>query len=248
MDDLAALRQGLLRLRSIIAAERFSHALYRHYLMLKAGYRQDQLRDDHGRWADEGGSQRPQRTRLAANERGPLGPGGLARMAVELARHAIDAFRDEHIFWDLFRRRVGTVTTTEIDGVRYFGSNSTAPSYSSTDRREAEVMRDVLIRKYPDIMKTERIGRKPNDAVFHAEANILMRVARENGGTLSGRSIEMYSDRAMCSDSCPIVLPKLGLELGNPTVTFVGPEGEEGPCEMAGGFNRGHHEKRNLLR
>jgi hypothetical protein len=50
MDDPAAIRQGLLRLKSIIAAERFSHALYRHYLALKAGYRPNQLRDDDGRW------------------------------------------------------------------------------------------------------------------------------------------------------------------------------------------------------
>ena len=53
MDELAAIRQGLLRLKSIIAAERFSRALYRHYLALKAGYREDQLRDELGRWIDE---------------------------------------------------------------------------------------------------------------------------------------------------------------------------------------------------
>jgi hypothetical protein len=225
MDDLAAIRQGLLRLRSIVAAERFSHALYRHYLALKAGYRQDQLRDDHGRWADEGGGARPQRTRLAANERRPLGPGGVALMAAELAQRAIEASRDGHIMWDLFRQRVGTVSTTEVDGVRYFGSNSTAPSYTNADYREAVAMRNALIAKYPDIMQTESTGQKPNDAVFHAEANVLLRAARENSGTLSGRTLEVHSDREMCN-SGPVVLPKLGLELGNPTVTFVEPNGE----------------------
>jgi len=37
--------------------------------------------------------------------------------------------------------------------------------------------------------------------------------------------LELHTDREMCSTSCPIVLPKLGLEYGNPTVTFVGPSG-----------------------
>jgi hypothetical protein len=224
-DDLAAIRQGLLRLKSIIAAERFSRALYRHYLALKDGYRPDQLRDDHGRWSDEAGSQRPQRTRLAANEGAPLGPRGLARMAVELAQRAIEAYRTDQLMWDMFRQRIGTVSTTEVDGVRYFGSNSTAPSYTDADYREAAAYRDVLVAKYPDIMATNNIGAKPNDAVFHAEANILLRIARDNGGTLAERSIEIHSDRPLCS-SCNTALPYIGMELGNPTVTFVGPQGQ----------------------
>lgn len=85
MDDLAAFRQGLLRLRSIIAAEQFSRALYRHYLALTAGYREDQLRDELGKWTDEGEASRS-RVRLAAGEKPPLGPRGLARIAVELAQ------------------------------------------------------------------------------------------------------------------------------------------------------------------
>jgi hypothetical protein len=85
-------------------------------------------------------------------------------------------------------------------------------------------MRDILIEKHPDVMKRDNIGRKPNDAVFHAEATVLFRAARENGGTLTGRTIEVVADRSMC-DSCKKVLPVVGLELGNPTVSFVDPAG-----------------------
>jgi hypothetical protein len=35
--------------------------------------------------------------------------------------------------------------------------------------------------------------------------------------------------------SCDKVLPKIGLELGNPTVTFIGPTGIIGTMHMAGG-------------
>lgn len=73
-------------------------------------------------------------------------------------------------------------------------------------------------------MNTENIGRRPNDAMFHAEANILMRVARDNGGSLAGRSLEIHSDRSLCP-SCEDVLPYVGVELGNPVVTFVNPGG-----------------------
>jgi hypothetical protein len=86
-------------------------------------------------------------------------------------------------------------------------------------------MRRVLIQKYPDVMKTDNIGQKPNDALFHAEATVLLRAARENGGTLAGQTLEVFADGAMC-DSCKKVLPKLGFELGNPTVTFVDDAGQ----------------------
>jgi uncharacterized protein with HEPN domain len=65
-----------------------------------------------------------------------------------------------------------------------------APSYTSVDYREAEQMRDVLVRNYPEIMQTEHVGQKPNDSVFHSEANILMRIARDNGGSLAGHQLK----------------------------------------------------------
>jgi hypothetical protein len=73
-------------------------------------------------------------------------------------------------------------------------------------------------------MATKNIGHRPNDALFHAEVNVLLRAARENGGSLSGRSLHVVSDRKMCP-SCDVVLPKVGLELGNPTVTFTDSSG-----------------------
>ena len=56
--------------------------------------------------------------------------------------------------------------------------------------------------------------------VFHAEANALMRAAQVHGGTLSGREIEMRTDRELCW-SCRTILPGIGLQLGNPQVRIV---------------------------
>ena len=80
-------------------------------------------------------------------------------------------------------------------------------------------MRKVLIDKYPEEMATNNIGWKPNDALYHAEATALFRAARENGGSLYGRTINLYGDREICG-SCDIVLPLLSRELGNPTISF----------------------------
>ncbi len=65
---------------------------------------------------------------------------------------------------------------------------------------------------------------RARDSLDHAESTLLLRAFRARG-TLSGRAIEIHTDRDMCYTSCPFVLPKLGLELGNPVVTFVGPNG-----------------------
>ena len=117
-----------------------------------------------------------------------------------------------------------TVAYTEVGGTPFIGINSTAPGYTDADRAAATKMRGVLIEKYPDVMQTANIGWKPNDAVFHAEATILLRAAEGNGGTLAGRTIEIQVDRRMCP-GCPIVLPYVTRELGYPTVTLVGPNG-----------------------
>jgi len=98
------------------------------------------------------------------------------------------------------------------------------PSYSREDAAAAEKMRETLVEKYPEIMKDDNIGRNPNDALYHAEANLLMRAAKANGGDLAGKSLEVVVDRSMCW-SCGTVLPLVSRELGNPTVTFIGPNG-----------------------
>jgi hypothetical protein len=98
------------------------------------------------------------------------------------------------------------------------------PLYTSRDQAEADDLREKLLRKYPELER-ENTGQKPMDAVYHAETNVLLRAARKFGGTLAGRRLEVVTDRRMCP-TCPIILPKIGLELGNPTVTFIGPRGE----------------------
>ncbi len=102
--------------------------------------------------------------------------------------------------------------------------SSRYPTYTAADEFAAKRFRDVLIRKYPQVMRTDNIGAIPNDAVFHAEATLLLRAARANGGTLAGKILEVRVDRKLCP-SCRRVLPYIGLELGNPTVTFTDLDG-----------------------
>ena len=171
---------------------------------------------DGGQWTSAGGSG----PRLATRDKGGSGGGILFTIALKFFRDLIDAYRSENGLWDLFGQRRGTVTVTTFNGRHIFGSNSDSPTYTRADRALAEGVRRVLIQKYPDVMQTENIGQIPNNAVFHAEATVLLRAARENGGTLAGQTLEVFADRAMCG-SCLTVLPKLGFELGNPTVTFI---------------------------
>src|SRR5262245_14919060 len=89
-------------------------------------------------------------------------------------------------------------------------------------------MRETLIKKYPDpmaILARGNIGEYPNDSFFHAESTILLRAAGANGGSLGGKTIEVLLDRIPCP-SCEKVLPKIGLELGNPLVIYT--EGDTG--------------------
>jgi hypothetical protein len=142
----------------------------------------------------------------------------------------INAYRVTNNLPDLFGRPSwpsdkGTVAVTEIEGKLYFGVNSIAPSYTTADQKEAENWRRTLIDKYPDVLRTDNIGHVPNDSLFHAESTVLIRAAKDNNGTLEGRTIEVHTDRNVCVTSCVRVLPKLGLELGNPRVTFIQPDG-----------------------
>jgi hypothetical protein len=142
----------------------------------------------------------------------------------------INAYRATNNMPDLFGRPTwsndkGTVAVTEIDGKLYFGINSGAPGYRTADQKEADNWRGALVDKYPDELQTKNIGRIPNDSFYHAESTVLLRAARENNGTLEGRTFDVYTDRDVCTSSCLKVLPKLGLELGNPHVTFIEPGG-----------------------
>jgi hypothetical protein len=144
----------------------------------------------------------------------------MAAIAAEVAKRAIEAYRKGNGLWDLFGSRIGTVTYTEFNGEKIFGSNSTSPTYSRSDRDAAISLRGTLLEKYPNVMNSNDIGRRPNDALFHAETTALLRAARANGGTLAGKTLEVHADRILCR-SCETLLPYVGRELGNPTVTFI---------------------------
>ena len=128
-------------------------------------------------------------------------------------QRAIDAYRAQHNM----PPGDGTVAHALIDGKPVFGVNSTGSGYTVDDRMDATALRDLLINKYPDVMRTDNIGYMPNNALYHAETTLLLRAARDAGGNLNGRTIEMRVDRRLC-DSCDVVLPVITRELGNPTI------------------------------
>ncbi len=86
-------------------------------------------------------------------------------------------------------------------------------------------MRARLIQLDPGVMNAERIGGFPNDALFHAETTALLRAAEPYGGSLAGRTIEMSTDRPLCP-RCETVLPRVGLQLGNPAVQIIDGRGD----------------------
>jgi hypothetical protein len=213
----------LLAFRSNLSALRFKLALLKW--RLKAGFDPNQPRvpagnPDGGQWTDDGGTG----ARLAAADKPRIGAATIAAVAVRVAKRIIDAYRSENGLFDLFGHKDGTVAYATFDGKDIFGSNSTSPTYTSADDAAAGAMRDRLIEKYPDVMNADEVGRMPNVALYHAETTILLRAARENGGTLAGRTLEVFVDNPMCN-SCDRILPLVGLELGDPTATFVGPKG-----------------------
>ncbi len=203
--------------------------MHRHARALKYNYNPAQLRDEIGRWTDTGAGQR---VRLTSSDTPRLGPRSKLAIAIEAARHAIKLFRDRNLLRDMFGQKEGTVAYTEVNEVAIYGISSDSPEFRDRDVVAAERLRGDLIAKYPDDMARENVGQRPNDAVFHAETTTLLRAARENGGSLAGQSLEVHVDRPMCS-SCDRILPLVGLELGDPTVTFIGPS--RVPKTMRGG-------------
>src|SRR5262249_34905203 len=103
-------------------------------------------------------------------------------------QRAIAAYRERHNLLEGHRsdeEKHNVIAFILIDGVPIFGMNSGATTYTPSDRRAARRLRKVLIDMYLNVMKTVRIGRHPNDAVFHAEITALLRAAAANGGTLA---------------------------------------------------------------
>jgi hypothetical protein len=144
--------------------------------------------------------------------RGPRSP---LHRAIEDA--AIEAYRDKEGLFDLFRHPQGVVAIGVIDGQHYFGVNSTSPAYTSKDRAGAMDMRDRIVRDDPYLRMQAERGERPTDAFFHAEVTLLLRAAKKNGDTLVGRTVELFVDEMFCNN-CRQILPKVALELGNPTV------------------------------
>jgi hypothetical protein len=212
--------RGLVHRLALIDAEA-QHHLAQH----RSHYNPNQPRvpagnPDGGQWTSTGASRIG--TRLAGADKPNLGRHALLAIAAELARRMIDAYRSENGLWDLFGHRRGAVTFIDIDGKKIFGSNSKSPTYTSADRTAAEKLRVSLVEKYPDVFARSHVGQTPNDALFHAETTVLLRAARQNGGTLAGQTLTVFSDSKLCN-RCEDILPYVGLELGNPTVTFIGP-------------------------
>jgi hypothetical protein len=180
-----------------------------------------------GQWTTEGGTERPadeggsraDRVRLAAADGPILGPKSRLKVALELARKVIDAFRSKEGLLDLFGERVGAVTYTEVDGKIIYGSNSSLPLYRKIDAIERDQLIDRYVKEYPEMAERARRREMPVDAFSHAETNVLTRAARENDGTLAGRTLEVFGDRKLCNN-CEEILPFVVRQLGNPTVTF----------------------------
>jgi hypothetical protein len=158
--------------------------------------------------------------RFAAGERTPIGPRGGFAIALEVARRLIDAFRRESGQLELFGDRRGAVTVTTIDGHQIYGSNPDLGEWRSIDRNEANRVRAVILQKHPELRDPDNIGRRPLNALYHAETNVLLRAARQHGGSLAGRTLEVFGDRKLCNN-CKEILPYVGLELGNPRVTLA---------------------------
>jgi hypothetical protein len=195
----------------------------------RGGYDPNQPRvpagnSDGGQWTDDDRwAERRARLRnalqLAASELPPIDP---RRWGPYLARKLIEAIHRELASWDLFGHHDPddvTAAVTMIDGEPVVGTSSEFGDWSAIDRVEARRLRTTIMRRYPHLVR-HNSGQIPLDAFFHAETHLLLRAARKNGGSLAGRTFDVFVDNNTCP-SCKKVLGLVGLELGNPTVTFI---------------------------
>jgi hypothetical protein len=179
---------------------------------------------DGGQWTDDDRwAERRARLRsalqLAASELPPFDP---RRWGPYLARKLIEAIHRELAKWDLFGHHDPddvTAAVAMIDGEAVVGTSSEFGDWRAIDHVEAKRLRATIMRKYPHLVR-HNSGQIPLDAFFHAETHLLLRAARRNGGSLAGRTFDVFVDNNTCP-SCKKVLGLVGLELGNPTVTFI---------------------------
>lgn len=201
-------------------------------LGIQARKLRNQVREIDPTWKPRPSLAPPQTARGAINERLGNVRDAEARLR-ELARQSpaqlIETYRMLNNSRDLFGREIwprdrDVVSVTTANGIPYVGTNSGAPTYTTRDFRAGQAAVDVPSAKNPKLGNRRNPGQAPNNSIFHAEATALLRAARGNRGTLKDMSLEVHTDRPMCRN-CSQVLPLLGRELGDPTVTFVGPNG-----------------------
>jgi hypothetical protein len=225
------LEAAIAHLRCALAVENVRISARRLLEIYKANFDPNQPRvaagsPEGGQWTSEGGLAP---VRLASSDRKPFGRAGRIGIVLDAARRLIDAFRENNQLRDFFGEDVGTVAVTSLDDKYVYGFNSGITEYSGqytdSDGAAADELRSRMLAKYPEEMATRNIGAMPNNALYHAEATVLLRAARENGGSLSGKNLVVVVDKPVCL-SCQTLLPLVGMELGNPTVTFVDPYGE----------------------
>jgi hypothetical protein len=236
-EHQAEIEREALKIKAEIAALRYE--LMWVGLCRKYGYNPSQLRvpagnPDGGQWTDsaEGSAAEPASVQLAASEKLPIGRLGAIRLLFQVGKRLIDAYRSDNLLFDLFGEKPGVVSTTTLDGKTIYGVNSDSPTYSNDDKRDWMRLRDRFVEKYPDFVNSDNFGKMPLNALTHAETTVLLRAARENGGMLTGQRLEVIADKVMCN-FCREVLPSVGMELGDPTVTFIGPNLK--PLTMKGG-------------
>lgn len=165
------------------------------------------------------------RIRFASSDKPELGRAAQRTIAIEIARRLIEAYRSENILNDIFGGKRGAVTVTTIEDTHIFGSNSSSPTYSPADRADADRLRGRYLGTEGSIPRPTTAGQMPSNAFYHAETTLLLRAARQNGGTLAGKALEVFGDTKMCNN-CEAILPFVGKEVGNPTVTFIDPTGK----------------------
>jgi hypothetical protein len=180
----------------------------------------DDERWTSGRWLRERWARLRGGLQFAATERPPIDP---RKFALFIARKLIEATYRELASWDLFGEHTSdqvTVAVTTIDGRDFHRTSSRRGDWRTVDHVEVRGLRSTILRRNPHLARRPSLTEVPLDAFYHAETNLLLRAAREHGGSLAGKSIDVFVDNEVCS-SCKNVLRYVGLELGNPTVTFI---------------------------
>jgi len=172
-----------------------------------------------GRWLRERWARLRGGLQFAATERPPLDP---RKLGLFLARKLIEAIYRELASWDLFGHHDQddvTVAVITMDGEAIAGTSSRHGNWHPVDHFEARALRATIMRKYPHLAR-QNSGEFPLDAFFHAETNLLLRAARKNGRSLAGKNLDVFVDNEICLN-CQGILGSVGLELGNPILTFI---------------------------